>query len=70
MKYEVIERYAWYFPDTPIEVSIYRTPHIFVDLLCGCFLMLNYGPTTRPLTLFRQKKIDFQKFLWYDVYLR
>ena len=53
MKYEVIERYAWYFPDTPIEVSIYRTPHIFVDLLCGCFLMLNYGPTTRHLTLFR-----------------
>jgi len=29
MKYDVIERYAWYFPDEGIEVSVYREPTYF-----------------------------------------
>jgi hypothetical protein len=29
MKYKVIERFAWYFPDSTIEVSIYREPTYF-----------------------------------------
>jgi hypothetical protein len=38
MKYDVIERYAWYFPDSTIEVSIYREPTYFRRFVMWLFL--------------------------------
>ena len=29
MKYQIIERFAWYFPDNDIEVSVYRKQSYF-----------------------------------------
>mgnify|MGYP000032015575 CR=1 FL=1 len=38
MKYDVIERYAWYFPDEGIEVSVYREPTYFRRFVMWLFL--------------------------------
>ena len=38
MKYDVIERYTWYFPDEGIEVSVYREPTYFRRFVMWLFL--------------------------------
>jgi hypothetical protein len=38
MKYDVIERYAWYFPDEGIEVSVYREQTYFRRFVMWLFL--------------------------------
>ena len=37
MKYEVIERYTWYFPDSNIEVIIYHEPTYFRKFIMWLF---------------------------------
>lgn len=37
MKYNVIERYAWHFPDNDIEVSVYREQTYFRRFIMWLF---------------------------------
>jgi len=37
MKYQIIERFAWYFPDNDIEVSVYRKQSYFRRFIMWLF---------------------------------
>ena len=56
MKYEVIERYAWYFPDTLIEVSIYRNPTYFRRFIMWLFFDAELRTYYKTLDTFQVKK--------------
>ena len=56
MKYEVIERYAWYFLDTPIEVSIYRNPTYFRRFIMWLFFDAELRTYYKTLDTFQAKK--------------
>ena len=61
MKYEVIERYAWYFPDTPIEVSIYRNPTYFRRFIMWLFFDAELRTYYKTIDTFQAKTFQSKK---------
>ena len=56
MKYEVIERFAWYFPDNDIEVSVYRKQSYFRRFIMWLFFDAELRTYYKTLDTFQAKK--------------
>jgi len=56
MKYQIIERYAWYFPDNDIEVSVYRKQSYFRRFIMWLFFDAELRTYYKTLDTFQAKK--------------
>ena len=56
MKYDVIERFAWYFPDNDIEVSVYRKQSYFRRFIMRLFFDAELRTYYKTIDTFQAKK--------------
>jgi len=56
MKYQIIERFAWYFPDNDIEVSVYRKQSYFRRFIMWLFFDAELRTYYKTLDICQVKK--------------
>ena len=61
MKYDVIERFAWYFPDNDIEVSVYRKQSYFRRFIMWLFFDAELRTYYKTLDTFQAKTFQAKK---------
>jgi hypothetical protein len=56
MNNQIIERFAWYFPDNDIEVSVYRKQSYFRRFVMWLFFDVELRTYYKTLDTFQAKK--------------